>query len=147
VVPAPRWAWDRAKVHPHLTLNGIKEYRTQFRQELSRHGEGRCLDCIEIDAVGNWRIHFFPLNQEAIPILGNAAERLSGVAWGMGEAAGFDPKEFVYAPETKSLSEVAGLSGCAGVKSRREEALCVERRGLGDEGRGAVCEGPLRGSD
>jgi hypothetical protein len=43
----------------------------------------------------------------------------------------------VYAPETKSLTEVAGLSGCAGVKFRRQEALCVERRGLGDEGRGA----------
>ena len=53
----------------------------------------------------------------------------------------------LYPPETKSLSEVAGLSGCAGVKFRRQEALCVERRGLGDEGRGAVCEGPLRGSD
>ena|SRR5271165_5285276 len=53
----------------------------------------------------------------------------------------------VYAPERKSLNEVAGLSGCAGVKFRREEALCVERRGLGDEAGGAVCEGPLRGSD
>jgi hypothetical protein len=51
----------------------------------------------------------------------------------------------VYAPETKSLIEVAGLSGCAGVKFRRREALCVERRGLGDEGRGAVWAGSLRG--
>jgi hypothetical protein len=32
------------------------------------------------------------------------------------------------------VSEVAGLSGCAGVKFRRQEDLCVERRGLGDEG-------------
>src|SRR5271170_5283817 len=53
----------------------------------------------------------------------------------------------LYAPETKSLSEVAGLSGCAGVKFRRWEALCVERRGLGDEAGGAVWAGPLRGSD
>jgi hypothetical protein len=53
----------------------------------------------------------------------------------------------MYAPETKSLTEVAGLSGCAGVKFRRQEALCVERRGLGDEGRGAVCKGALRGPD
>src|SRR5205807_7703673 len=53
----------------------------------------------------------------------------------------------LYAPETKSLTEVAGLSGCAGVKFRRQEALCVERRGLGDEGRGAVCKGALRGPD
>ena len=29
------------------------------------------------------------------------------------------------------LSDVAGLSGCAGVKFRRREALCVERRGRG----------------
>src|SRR5882757_6029479 len=53
----------------------------------------------------------------------------------------------LYAPETKSLTEVAGLSGCAGVKFRRQEVLCVERRGLGDEGRGAVCKGALRGPD
>ena len=53
----------------------------------------------------------------------------------------------LYAPERKSLSEVAGRSGCAGVKFRRREALCVERRGLGDEGRGAVWAGALRGSD
>src|SRR5208337_27641 len=57
------------------------------------------------------------------------------------------PLHRLYAPERKSLNEVAGQSGCAGVKFRREEALCVERRGLGDEARGAVCEGPLRGSD
>src|SRR5208282_5840905 len=55
--------------------------------------------------------------------------------------------QYVYAPERKSLTEVAGLSGRAGVKFRREEALCVERRGLGDEGRGTVWAGPLRGSD
>ena len=59
----------------------------------------------------------------------------------------WDRTRQVYAPERKSLNEVAGLSGCAGVKFRREEALCVERRGLGDEAVGAVCEGPLRGSD
>src|ERR1035441_9847492 len=53
----------------------------------------------------------------------------------------------LYAPETKSLSEVAGLSGCAGVKFRHREALCVERRGLGDEARGAVWAGLLRGPD
>jgi hypothetical protein len=53
----------------------------------------------------------------------------------------------MYAPETKSLSEVAGLSGCAGVKFRRQMVLCAECKGLGDEGRGAVCEVPLRGSD
>jgi hypothetical protein len=50
--------------------------------------------------------------------------------------------------ETKSLSdEVAGLSGCAGVKLRRWEAPCVERRGPGDEAGGSVWEGPLRGPD
>jgi hypothetical protein len=47
------------------------------------------------------------------------------------------PSSRVYAPETKSLSEVAGWSGCAGVKFRCWEVLCVERRGLGDEVRGA----------
>jgi len=65
----------------------------------------------------------------------------SGAVLCMPEFAG------VYAPETKSLSDVAGLSGCAGVKFRQQEALCGDRRGLGDEGRGAVWEGPLRGSD
>jgi hypothetical protein len=30
----------------------------------------------------------------------------------------------VYPPETKSLAEAAGLSGCAGVKLQRQEALC-----------------------
>ncbi len=50
----------------------------------------------------------------------------------------------VYAPETKSLTEAAGLAGCAGVKVRRREALRVERRGLGDEGRGPWA-GSLRG--
>ena len=29
---------------------------------------------------------------------------------------------------------MAGLSGCAGVKTRRQEALCVERKGLGTKG-------------
>jgi len=53
----------------------------------------------------------------------------------------------LYAPERKSLIEAAGLSGCAGVKFRRQMVLCVERRGPGDEGRGTVCEGALRGSD
>jgi transposase len=51
----------------------------------------------------------------------------------------------LYPPETKSLSEAAGLSGCAGVKFRRRDALCVERRGLGDEAGGAVWPGALRG--
>src|ERR1019366_2272627 len=53
----------------------------------------------------------------------------------------------MYAPETKSLTEVAGRSGCAGVKFRRREALCVERKGLGDEAGGAVWARSLRGSD
>ena len=53
----------------------------------------------------------------------------------------------LYAPEIKSLNEVAGLTGCGGVKFRRREALCVERRGLGDEARGTVWAGPLRGPD
>ena len=57
----------------------------------------------------------------------------------------------VAAPEIKSLNEVAGLTGCGGVKFRRREALCVERRGLGDEARGTVWAGRyarsgLRGS-
>jgi hypothetical protein len=95
VVPAPRWAWDRTRMDHPLTLDEIEEYRTRFRRELSRHGEGRCLDCIEIDALGNWRIHFFPLNEEAIPILENTAMTLSGVACGPGEAAGIDPEVFV----------------------------------------------------
>ena len=95
VVPARRWAWYRTEVSHHLTINKINEYRDQFRRELSRHGEGRCLDSIEMDKLGNWRIHFFPLNEEVILILENAAKKLSEVAWGMGEAASFDPKEFV----------------------------------------------------
>jgi hypothetical protein len=32
------------------------------------------------------------------------------------------------------VSEMAGLSRFAGVKFRRQENLCVERGGLGDEG-------------
>jgi hypothetical protein len=95
VVPAPRWAWDRTKIDHDLTLDEIEEYRAQFRRELSRHGEGRCLDCIEIDALGNWLIHFFPLNVEVISILETAAARRPEIACGTGEAAGFDPQEFV----------------------------------------------------
>jgi hypothetical protein len=95
VIPAPKWAWDRTRIDHDLTLDEIEEYRTRFRRELSRHGEGRCLDCIEIDALGNWRIHFFALNEEVISILGNAAARFPEIACGPGEAAGFDPKEFV----------------------------------------------------
>jgi hypothetical protein len=95
VVPARRWAWYRTEVSHHLTVDKIIEYRDRFRRELSRHGEGRCLDCVEIDALGNWRIHFFPLNEEVILILENAEKKFLEVAWGMGEAASFDPKEFV----------------------------------------------------
>jgi hypothetical protein len=54
---------------------------------------------------------------------------------------------YVYRPETKSLTEAAGRSGGAGVKLHRQEALCLECKGLGDEVRGVVCAGPLRGSD
>jgi transposase len=57
-----------------------------------------------------------------------------------------DPEAIVRAGD-KIPHEVAGLSGCAGAKIRQQEALCVERRGLGDEGRGAVCEGAVRGPD
>ena len=46
----------------------------------------------------------------------------------------------------KSLAEATGPSGCAGVKLHRQEALCLECKGLGDEAGGAVCEGPLRGT-
>jgi hypothetical protein len=53
----------------------------------------------------------------------------------------------LYRPETKSLTEAAGRSGGAGVKLHRQEALCLECKGLGDEVRGVVCAGPLRGSD
>jgi hypothetical protein len=95
VIPAPTWAWNRAEVNHNLTLNEIDEYRLRFRRELSKHGEVRCLDCIEIDPLGNWRIHFFPLNQEGVSILRDAAAKLPGVAMGTGEVVGFDPKEFV----------------------------------------------------
>jgi hypothetical protein len=63
------------------------------------------------------------------------------------QAADLARDVLVYAPETKSLTEAAGLAGCAGVNLRRREALCLECKGLGDEARGAVCEDPLRGSD
>jgi hypothetical protein len=95
VVPAPRWAWDRTKIDHDLTLDEIEEYRAGSRPELSWHGEERCLDCIVIDALGNWRIHFFPLNEDVVSILGNAAARFPEIACGPGEAAGFDPKQFV----------------------------------------------------
>ena len=52
----------------------------------------------------------------------------------------------MYPPEAKSLAEATVLSGCAGVKLHRQEALCIECKGLGDEAGGAVCEGPLRGT-
>jgi hypothetical protein len=52
----------------------------------------------------------------------------------------------VYPPEAKSLAEATDLTGCAGVKLHRQEALCLECKGLGDEAGGAVCEGPLRGT-
>jgi hypothetical protein len=56
-------------------------------------------------------------------------------------------KDRMYPPEPKSLTEAAGLSGDAGVKLHRQEALCHECKGLGDEARGAVWAGSLRGSD
>jgi len=95
VIPAPRWTWDRTKVDHDLTLGEIEEYRARFRRELSQHSEARCLDRIETDALGNWRIHFFPLNSEVISILVIAASKLTEVACGAGEAASFDRKEFV----------------------------------------------------
>jgi hypothetical protein len=97
VVPAPGWDWNRTKIDHATTLNEIDECRGRFRAGLFRNGETRCLDCIEIDALGNWRIHFFPLNEEAISILQDTAGKLSEVAYGAGEAVGFDPKEFVAA--------------------------------------------------
>jgi hypothetical protein len=95
LLPAARWSWDRTAIDYPLTLEVMQGYRVQLRLELSRHGEGRCLDRIEIDGLGNWRIHFFPLNEEAIVMLRNAVANLSGAAWGAGEAATFEPREFV----------------------------------------------------
>lgn len=94
VFPAARWSWDRT-IDYHLTLDMVEEYRGQLRRELSRHGEGRCLDRIEIDRLGNWRVHFFPLNVEAVAVLRDAVANLRLAAWGSGEAATFDPREFV----------------------------------------------------
>ena len=53
----------------------------------------------------------------------------------------------VKAPERKSLTEAAGQSGCAGVKLRQQMAFVGKRQGPGDEERGALCSGSLRGSD
>ena len=51
------------------------------------------------------------------------------------------------APERKSLTEAAGRSGGAGVKIRQQIAFVGKWQRLGDEGRGALCSGSLRGSD
>jgi hypothetical protein len=53
----------------------------------------------------------------------------------------------VKAPERRSLTEVAGQSGCAGVKLRQQMAFVGKRQGPGDEERGALCSGSLCGSD
>lgn len=110
VCPAARWSWDRTAIDRPLTLKVIQGYRAKFRRELSRHGEGRCLDRIEIDRLANWRIHFFLLNEEALVILGNAVANLSGTAWGIGEAATFDPREFVIS-RLERLEKEARLTG------------------------------------
>jgi hypothetical protein len=56
-------------------------------------------------------------------------------------------RRWLKAPERKSLSEAAGQSGCAGVKLRQQMAFVGKRQGPGDEERGALCSGSLRGSD
>jgi hypothetical protein len=94
VIPAARWSWDRT-IDYHLTLDMVEEYRHQLRRELLRHGEGRCLDQIEVDGLGNWRVHFFPFNEEATFVLENVVAKWRLAAWGGGEAATFDPREFV----------------------------------------------------
>jgi hypothetical protein len=53
----------------------------------------------------------------------------------------------VEAPEPKSLTEAAGLSGSTGVKIRQQVAFVVERQGSGDEERGFVRSGSFCGSD
>jgi hypothetical protein len=95
ILPIPEWSWDRTAIDYPLTLEVIQEYRAQLRRELSRHGEGRCLDRIEIDELRNWRVHFFPFDQTAIGVLRIAAAKFPGAAWGVGEAATFDAREFV----------------------------------------------------
>jgi hypothetical protein len=94
VIPAARWSWDRT-IDYHLTLDMVEEYRHQLRRELLRHGEGRCLDRIEVDGLGNWRVHFFPFNEEATLALENVVAKIRLAAWGSGEAAAFDPRGFV----------------------------------------------------
>ena len=49
--------------------------------------------------------------------------------------------------EQKSLSEATELVGCAGVKIRHLEALCLLRQRARDEASGTLCEGSIRGSD
>jgi SIR2-like domain len=59
----------------------------------------------------------------------------------------FMRQQYLKAPERKSLTEAAGQSGCAGVKLRQQMAFVGKRQGPGDEERGALCSGSLRGSD
>jgi hypothetical protein len=94
-IPSLEWSWDRTIVDYDLTADMVEEYRGKLRRELSRHGEVRCLDHMEIDRLGNWHVHFFPLNEEAITVLANAVAKMRLAAWGSGEAATFDPREFV----------------------------------------------------
>jgi hypothetical protein len=77
VVPTSEWAWD--STDRQLPLDEIEKYRLRFQQELLPHCETRCLDHVEIDAVGNWRLFFFPLTEDAASILENAATKLSEV--------------------------------------------------------------------
>jgi hypothetical protein len=95
VIPQFRRTSDDTEIDHHLTIDEIEAYRVQFRRGLARHGEVHCLDRIEIDASGNCRIHFFCLNEEAVPIPQNTAMTLSGVACGSGNSAGVDAEAFV----------------------------------------------------
>src|SRR3984893_17573845 len=47
----------------------------------------------------------------------------------------------------KSLIEAVELSGSAGVKLQQQMAFARKRQGSGDEGRGALWAGSLRGTD
>jgi len=63
------------------------------------------------------------------------------------ECANYLTNAGLKAPERKSLTEAAGQSGCAGVKLRQQMGFVGKRQGPGDEERGALCSGSLRGSD
>jgi hypothetical protein len=68
----------------------LYDFRDRLRRVLIQYRH-RFIDCLEPDPEGEWRLHIFALNENALPLL----DGIDGGQCEAGDPVDFDPEEFV----------------------------------------------------